>query len=63
MKVTVDSSKCQGHGRCANYCPELFDLDEEGYVSLLAENVPPELGAAARQAAGNCPEHVITLGG
>ena len=27
MKVTVDQEKCEAHGRCYNFAPELFEGD------------------------------------
>ena len=63
MKIRLDSSKCQGHGRCYALAPDVFDSDDLGQaVLLLADgDVPPELEAAARLAADNCPEYAITI--
>jgi len=61
MKVTVDAELCQGHARCWDLCPEVFDLDDEGYAYVTLAEVPPELEDKARQAARNCPERAITL--
>ena len=63
MKVILDSTKCQGHGRCYALSPEVFDSDDLGQAVLLLPDgeVPPELEAAARLAADNCPEYAITI--
>jgi ferredoxin len=63
MKIRLDSEKCQGHGRCYALSPDVFDSDDLGQaVLLLADgDVPPELEAAARLAADNCPEYAITV--
>jgi ferredoxin len=63
MKITLDSSKCQGHGRCYALAPDLFDSDDLGQAVLLlsSADVPPELEAAAQLAADNCPEYAITV--
>jgi ferredoxin len=62
MKLRLDRSACQGHGRCYALAPELFGCDEEGYSVLIA---PGELTVdqqdAARRAVNNCPEFAITL--
>ena len=61
MRLVLDSSKCQGHGRCYALTPELFDSDDEGYAILLSDGaVPTELEEKARLAAENCPEYAIT---
>lgn len=59
MRLTIDAEKCQGHGRCVLACPELFDLDDDGKVLLLSDEVPEDLEEFARRAVANCPERVI----
>jgi ferredoxin len=63
MKITLDSSKCQGHGRCYALAPDVFDSDDLGQAVLLLStaDVPPELESAAQLAADNCPEYAITV--
>lgn len=63
MKLFIDDSECQGHGRCYQLAPDLLDCDEEGYVSIRDEliDVPDDQLAAAEQAAGSCPEGAISL--
>lgn len=63
MRITLDSDKCQGHGRCYALAPQLFDSDEEGYSVLLAPNgeVPAGQEDAATLAADNCPEFAIEV--
>ena len=61
MKAAVDPDKCQGHARCWEICPEVFDLDDEGHAVVVAPDVPAELHARAREAEANCPERAITL--
>ena len=60
MKVFVDEKLCQGHARCNLICPEVFDLDEAGFASVITEVIPPEQEAAVKDAVLNCPEHAIT---
>lgn len=64
MRITLDSAKCQGHGRCYALAPELFEPDDEGYAVLLVNSggpVPVGLEDAAHLAADNCPEYAITV--
>ena len=62
MRVRLDRSACEGHGRCYALAPELFDCDEDGHAVLLAtgELTAEELDEA-RKAADNCPEFAITV--
>ena len=64
MRVEIDAEMCQGHGRCAVVCPELFDIDDSGYGFVhtqLPDAPTADLVARARQAVLNCPERAITL--
>lgn len=61
MKVRVDSDKCQGHARCGDAAPDIFQFDEWGHSRVVDENVPEGVEAAVRRAAAACPEHAITL--
>ncbi|GAA3204807.1 ferredoxin [Actinocorallia longicatena] len=61
MKATVDPGRCQGHARCWDISPEVFDLDEEGHGTVLVAEVPAEHEEAALRAAQNCPERAITV--
>ncbi len=61
MKASVDPDRCQGHARCWEICPEVFDLDDEGHASVIVDVVPLELEDKARQAVVNCPERAISV--
>ena len=62
MKVVVDNSKYQGHGRCYDLSPEVFAADEDGYVLLNIEgDIPADLEHKARTAVLNCPENALSL--
>ena len=63
MRIKLDSSKCQGHGRCYALAPDVFESDDEGYAVLLFGDgeVPANLEHAAQLAADNCPEYAIEV--
>lgn len=62
MKVAVDSTRCQGHARCWDLLPEVFDTDDEGYAFVLDDGVVPEgKEAEAKEAADNCPERAVLI--
>lgn len=61
MKISVSSDLCQGHARCVRLCPEVFDVDREGFVVLLREHVGDDLAGSVRDAADNCPERAISI--
>ena len=62
MKVSIDRARCQGHGRCYELAPEIFDADDEGYgVVLGTGEIAPGLARRARLAALNCPESAVDI--
>ncbi len=61
MKVSIDSTKCQGHGRCALTSPDVFDIDDDGYGIVTVDEVPESLEAEVRSAVASCPESAITI--
>ena len=60
VRVQVDLSRCQGHGKCMISCPEVFDEDEQGYPVVAVEEVPTELVAAVNACIDDCPERAIS---
>ena len=61
MKIKVDQDRCAGHARCAAVAPELYELDENGYIAFREKAVPPGLEAQAQRGARACPERIITV--
>jgi ferredoxin len=61
MQVLIDRSRCTGHAQCAVQAPDLFVLDDDGYIALApVVDVPAGLEDGAQAGAANCPERVIT---
>jgi ferredoxin len=63
MKVHIDTDLCAGFGICVGICPEVFELHEDGYATVLVGEVPPELEDLVRRAASQCPAQAISLSG
>ncbi|MEO3787565.1 ferredoxin [Actinocorallia sp. B10E7] len=61
MKLVVDQGKCCGHARCNDRAPELFELDDLGYVAVNEIEVPEGMEEAALAGARACPERAITI--
>ena len=61
FQVFIDSSICEGHGRCYMLAPEIFKADELGQgVVIKAEIEDPTLEQRALLAVENCPENAIS---
>ena len=62
MRVQVNDSLCHGHQACAIAAPEIFGSDDYGNAVVLIEgDLPVALEAAAKRAAGNCPERAVIV--
>jgi ferredoxin len=62
MRVSVDASRCQGHGQCNLVCPEVFQFDEQGFARIVKDEVSRDLCADVERAVQNCPEQAIRVG-
>jgi ferredoxin len=61
MKIHVETIECSGHGQCHLVSPEVYDLDDDGFVTLTDLDVPAELEEAAARGAAACPSRAITV--
>ena len=61
MKARVDSDLCAGFGICVGICPEVFQLHDDGYATVLVDEVPQDLEDLVRRAASQCPAQAIFL--
>ena len=61
MRISIDDTRCSGHGRCYDVAADLFDADDDGRGILRMNDVPARLEGAARLAEGSCPEGAIGL--
>jgi ferredoxin len=61
VHLHVDNSKCQGHARCNATAPDVFVLDDLGYVATPSGAVPAEQEQSARKGAAACPERALTI--
>ena len=62
MKITVDQEKCISSGQCVLNASDLFDQrDDDGVVTLLTENPPPEQAENVHKAVAACPAMAIGI--
>ena len=61
MKATIDRSGCISCGLCAEVCPEVFRMADDGLAEAYQENVPKEVEEKAVEAQDGCPVTVITV--
>jgi ferredoxin len=62
IRIHVDLDRCQGHSRCYALAPEVFDVDDDGFATVLIEgDLPAHLEEKAALAVANCPERAISV--
>ena len=61
MKASIDRDGCIGCQLCAETCPEVFRMDDEGLAEVHTDPVPADAEESAQDAADNCPVGVITV--
>ena len=62
MKIRIDQTRCEGHGRCYALAPQLVEPDDIGNGREIGDgSVPPDLEESARKAAANCPELAVII--
>jgi ferredoxin len=57
----VDRDGCIGCGLCAEICPEVFRMDDEGLAEVIVDEVPGDAKESAAEARDGCPVSVISL--
>lgn len=60
-RLSVDWSRCDGHGLCAHVVPEFIRLDGNGFPAFPPTPVPTWLEAGARKAVQMCPALALRM--
>jgi ferredoxin len=63
MRIEIDWNRCEGHGMCEVVAPEYFALDDDGNLTVFAEDVADRDEAHVRDAAMACPVAALRLAG
>ncbi len=63
MRIEVDHDRCEGHGMCEVAAPEYLAVDDDGNVTVLAEEVADGDEAQVSEAALACPVAAVKLTG
>ena len=61
IRAIAQRSACCGYGICAEICPQVFELDDNGFVTVAVNTVPAGLEAQAREAAAACPQSALAI--
>ena len=61
ITIKVDRSVCQGYGNCALASADIFDLGDDGLVTLKADHADGANADAVRRAVYDCPTEAISV--
>lgn len=62
MKVRLDPrEECLGDGICADECPEVFEISEDGLATVINAEPDESLREAVQNAADECPAEIIVV--
>ena len=59
MQVVIDQARCAGHARCNATAPDIYELNDEGYIATDGFEVPAGKEKQAYNGARACPERII----
>jgi ferredoxin len=61
MKVTVDFTKCTGLGICESMAPNIFEVDDDGKLVLLKDDVTDDELQSVEEAVAGCPTEALRI--
>ncbi|WP_182523600.1 ferredoxin [Nocardioides dongkuii] len=61
MKIKVDFDLCESNGLCEAMAPEVFELDDDDYLQVKADETSPENLENVKRAVAACPRAAISL--
>jgi ferredoxin len=61
MKVVVDFNRCMGLGICESMAPDLFELNDDGELVLLKQDVIDGELQSVEKAVARCPTEALRI--
>lgn len=60
MKIKVDQETCIGCEACVDYCPDVFEMQDDDKSHVIKEDVDAEFEECAKEAIDVCPVGAIS---
>ncbi|GAB2869742.1 ferredoxin [Nocardioides pacificus] len=61
MKCVVDYDKCTGLGICESLAPDFFEVNDDGDLVLLKEDISADELQAVEEAVSGCPTEALSI--
>jgi ferredoxin len=61
MKIVMDCGRCTGIGVCESIAPEHFEVNDDGTLQVLDENVGEDDRDTVEEAVQSCPARALAL--
>ncbi|KRF21118.1 ferredoxin [Nocardioides sp. Soil797] len=61
MKIVVDRDRCNSLGVCESISPDHFEINDDGDLDLLREDVAASEQDLIRRAVTSCPSGALSL--
>jgi ferredoxin len=59
--LKADFEACQGYANCVDAAPDVYDIDDDGVVVLLKDDIPDADRPRVEEAARSCPVNALTV--
>jgi ferredoxin len=59
--LKADFGACQGYANCVDAAPDVYDIDDDGVVVVLREEISDEERPRIEEAARSCPVSALTI--
>jgi ferredoxin len=59
--LKADFGACQGYANCVDAAPDVYDIDDDGVVVLLTDQIPDEDRPRIQEAARSCPVSALLV--
>ena len=57
--LKVNKDLCIGCGACQAVCPEVFEIEDDGFATVIVEEIPEDLKEDSLDAKEGCPTDAI----
>jgi ferredoxin len=61
MRIVHDTTICASIGMCEAVAPDVFEIGDDGALTILIPNPPEDRRAEIEQACADCPTNALSI--